>query len=63
MSQGEEGEVGERLEVGGERGTVCWSFLHNSYSCLAKKFALLKLKPSRLFAQESELNRSYQIKI
>ena len=37
MSQGEEGEVGERLEVGGERGTVCWSFLHNSYSCLAKK--------------------------
>ena len=33
VSQGEEGEVGERLEVGGERGTVCWSFLHNSYSC------------------------------
>ena len=33
MSQVEEGEVGERLEVGGERGTVCWSFLHNSYSC------------------------------
>ena len=56
MSQGEEGEVGERLEVGGERGTVCWSFLHNSYSCLAIKFVLLKLKPSQLFTQESSLN-------
>ena len=56
VSQGEEGEVGERLEVGGERGTVCWSFLHILYSCLAKKFVLLKLKPSQLFTQESELN-------
>ena len=46
MSQVDEGEVGERLEVGGERGTVCWSFLHISYSCLAKKIVLLKLKPS-----------------
>ena len=45
VSQGEEGEVGERIEVGGERGTVC-----SVFSSHFVFFVMLKLEP-----QESEL--------